>query len=79
MARSCCAVVAYPVYRWPIVGRELRLEVQAVAMGEEILQIEVVMSIAEVVGTTIVVGSPLVPVFEGVGILLVAVGCIAQF
>ena len=48
-------------------------------MGEEILQIEVVMSIAEVVGTTIVVGSPLVPVFEGVGILLVAVGCIAQF
>ena len=48
-------------------------------MGEEILQIEVVAGIAEVVGAAVVVGSPLLPVFEGVGILLVAVGCIAQF
>jgi hypothetical protein len=60
-------------------GRELRLEVEAVAAGEEVLQVEVVVGIAEVVGAAVVVGSLLVAVLEGVDILLVAVGRVAQF
>lgn len=58
---------------------ELRLEVEAVATGVEVLQVEVVVGIAEVVGTTVVVGGPFVAVFEGVDILFVAVRRVAQF
>ena len=60
-------------------GRELSLEVEAVAMGVEILQVEVVAGIAEVVGAAVVVGGPMVAVLEGVDILLVAVRRVAQF